>query len=173
MKKVLLRFSMNQSKEVTIPVAQNTKLSSEQAPKTEEERQEMNNTPYASGVGSIMYAMVCSRPDLAYAISLVSRFMSNPGAEHWKALKWVMKYLRGTSHLGLSFKDQGNNSNPIVGYVDADFAGNLDTRNSLTGFVFTLFGTVVTWKSTLQPVVALSTTEAEFIAVTEAIKEAI
>ncbi|XP_073138629.1 secreted RxLR effector protein 161-like [Henckelia pumila] len=133
----------------------------------------MEHIPYASGVGSIMYAMVCTRPDLAYAISVISRFMSNQGIEHWKALKWILKYIKRVSDLGLVFKEKNESTNPIVGYVDSDFAGNLDTRKSLTGFVFTAYGTAVTWKSSLQYVVAFSTTEVKFIAVTEAMKEAI
>ncbi|XP_073138957.1 secreted RxLR effector protein 161-like [Henckelia pumila] len=115
--------------------------------------------------------MVCSRPDLAYAISVVSRFMENSGTYHWEALKWILRYLINTTELGLKFEKQQDGIDPVVGYVDSDFAGILDTRNSLTGYVFTFYGTTITWKSNLQSVVALSTTEAEFIAVTEAIKE--
>ncbi|XP_073125339.1 secreted RxLR effector protein 161-like [Henckelia pumila] len=115
--------------------------------------------------------MVCSRPDLAYAISVVSRFMANPGTYHWEALKWILRYLINTTGLGLKFEKQQYGIDPVVGYLDSDFAGNLDTRKSLTGYVFTFYGTTITWKSNLQSVVALSTTEAEFIAVTEAIKE--
>lgn len=132
----------------------------------------MEQVPYASGVGIIMYGMVCSCPDLAYAISVVSRFMANPGPYLWEALKWTLRYLRGAQDVGLMFKRQEDITHPLVGYVDADFAGNLDTRKSLSGYVFTLFGTAVSWKANLQSVVALSTTKAEFIAVTEAIKEA-
>ncbi|XP_073289130.1 secreted RxLR effector protein 161-like [Primulina huaijiensis] len=133
----------------------------------------MKNKPYANGVGSIMYSMVCSRPDLAYAMSVESRFMANPGELHWEALKWTMRYLKGASNLGLMFRQQTNEKKPLVGFVDSDFAGNLDTRKSLTGYIFTLYGTAISWKATLQPVVALSTTEAEYIALTEGIKEAI
>lgn len=110
--------------------------------------------------------------DLAYAVSVVSRFMANPGPCHWEALKWTLRYLRGAQDVGLMFKRQEDITHSLVGYVDADIAGNLDTRKSLSGYVFTLFGTAVSWKANLQSVVALSTTEAEFIAVTEAIKEA-
>ncbi|KAE8715970.1 hypothetical protein F3Y22_tig00110156pilonHSYRG00076 [Hibiscus syriacus] len=120
------------------------KLSNSQAPESEDEKKYMESVPYVSGVGSIMYGMVCCRPDLAYAVSVISRFMANPGQAHWEALKWTLRYLRGS----------------------------IDTRKSLTGFIFTVFGTAVSWKSNIQSVVALSTTEAEYIAVTEAIKEA-
>ncbi|XP_073122952.1 secreted RxLR effector protein 161-like [Henckelia pumila] len=133
----------------------------------------MMNIPYANGVGSIMYGMVCTRPDLAHAISVVSRFMSNPGRAHWEALKWIMRYLKGPANTELMFKRQEAATIPIKGYVDSDYADNIDSRKSLTSFIFTAFGTTVSWKYMLQSVVALSITEAEYIAVTKAIKEAI
>lgn len=173
LEKVLARFNMHKSKSVSTPLAQHLKLSVDQSPKNEIERKEMECIPYASGVGSIMYGMVCSRPDLAYAISVVSRFMANPGTCHWEALKWTMRYLKGSTGLGLLFRKQEELVCQITGYVDSDYAGNLDTRKSLTGYIFTAYGTAISWKSVLQSVVALSTTEAEFIAVTEAMKEAI
>ncbi|XP_073137926.1 secreted RxLR effector protein 161-like [Henckelia pumila] len=164
---------MNQAKSVQTPLAQHIKLSMAQSPECESDKQEMDSIPYASGVGSLIYGMVCTRLDLAYSISVVSRFMANPGHCHWEALKWIMRYLKETTNIGLKFEKQTAGLDEAVGYVDSDFAGNLDTRKSLTGYIFTLYGTAVTWKSTLQSVVALSTTEAEYIAVSEAIKEAI
>lgn len=89
LEKVLERFFIHTSKPVTTPLAQHFKLSSTQSPTTDEERLEMSKVPYANAVGSLMYCMVCSRPDLAYAISMVSRFMSDPGTDHWTALKWL------------------------------------------------------------------------------------
>ncbi|XP_073138033.1 secreted RxLR effector protein 161-like [Henckelia pumila] len=115
--------------------------------------------------------MVCSRPDRAYAISVVSRFMANPDTYHWEALKWILRYLINTTGLGLKFERQRDGIDPVVGYVDSNFVGNLDTRKSLNVYVFTFYGTSITWKSNLQSVVALSTAEAEFIVVTETIKE--
>ena len=85
-------------------------------------------------------------------------------------MKWILRYLRGTLDACLEF---GRSSSSLVGYVDSDYAGDLDKRRSLTGYVFTLGGSAVSWKASLQPVVALSTTEAEYIAVTEVIKEGI
>ncbi|XP_073046238.1 secreted RxLR effector protein 161-like [Primulina eburnea] len=164
---------MNESKPITIPIPQYLKLTQEQSPVTEEEKGNMLHVPYASGVGSIMYGMVCTRPDLAYNMSVVSRYMANPGETHWQALKGVLKYLNGSTKIGLLFEKQNSLENPIVGYVDSDFAGNIDTRKSLSGFIFTMYGTAVSWKATLQSVVALSTTESEYIALTEGIKEAL
>jgi hypothetical protein len=113
----------------------------------------MNPVPYASGVGSVMYGMVCSRLDLAYAISLVSRFMVDLGQTHWNALKWLFRYINGSLGHGLKFRRCSAEKDAISGYVDVDFAGCMDTRKSLTGYVFTLFGTAITWKANLQSVV--------------------
>ena len=168
--KVLDRFDMGASKPVTIPMPHHYKLSTSQSPRTEEDKKYMAKIPYASAVGSLMFSMICTRPDLAYAISLVSRFMSDPGKEHWSAVKWVLRYLRGTVNHGLIYGKNVSNSVQVQGYVDSDYAGSIDTRKSITGYIFTVCGGVVSWKSTLQSVVALSTTEAEYIAMTEAVK---
>nr|KYP76596.1 Retrovirus-related Pol polyprotein from transposon TNT 1-94 [Cajanus cajan] len=162
---------MHQSKPVNTPLGSLSKLSIFQVPKIEEERIKMESVPFASGVGSIMYGMVCSRQDLAYVISLVSRFMANPGQLHWNALKWLFRYLNGTLGYGLRFKISHIERDVVIGYVDADFARCLDTRKSLIGYVFTTFGTAVTWKANLQSVVSLSENEAEYIALTKGAKE--
>ena len=130
----------------------------------------MSKVPYASVVGSLMYAMVCTRPDIAHAVGVVSRYLNNPGKEHWMAVKWILKYLRGTTNQALCF---GGSNIALQGYVDADMAGDRDNRRSTTGYVFTVGGTAVSWVSKIQSVVALSTTEAEYVAATEASKEMI
>ena len=84
-------------------MANHFKLSKEQSPKSAEERDHMALVPYASAVGSLMYAMVCTRPDIAHAVGVVSRYMTNPGKEHWEAVKWLLRYLRGTSSTSLCF----------------------------------------------------------------------
>lgn len=119
-----------------------------------------------------MYAMVCSKPDLSHAVSVVTRYMSNPGREHWNAIKWIFIYLRGTSDLKIIFSGR-RSSTELVGYVDSDYASDLDKRRSTTGYVFTLAGGPISWKAMLQPTVALSTTEAEYMAAVEATKEGI
>lgn len=168
--KVLERFNMDKAKVVSSPIATHFKLSSTQCPSTAKEKEDMRKVPYASAVGSLMYAMVCTRPDIAHAVGVVSRFMSNPGREHWEAVKWILRYLRGTSDLRLSF---GSDKPVLVGYTDSDMAGDVDSRKSTSGYLITLSGGAVSWQSRLQKCVALSTTEAEFIAATEACKELI
>jgi hypothetical protein len=128
----------------------------------------MNKVPYSSAVGSLMYAMVCIRADITHAVGVVSRFLANPGKEHWNAVKWILRYLRGTSKMSLCF---GSREPELIGYTDADMAGDIDSRKSTSGFLITFSGGAVSWQSKLQKCVALSTTEAEFIATTEACKE--
>ncbi|KAG8483166.1 hypothetical protein CXB51_022143 [Gossypium anomalum] len=168
--KLLCRFNMRSAKPVSTPLAAHFRLSSALSPQSDDEIEYMSHVPYSSAVGSLMYAMVCSRPDLSYAVSAVSRYMANPGKEHWKAVQWILRYLRGTTDVCLQF---GRTEDGVIGYVDADFAGDLDRRRSLTGYVFTIGGCAISWKATLQTTVALSTTEAEYMAITEACKEAI
>uniref|UniRef100_A0A2N9HC61 Integrase catalytic domain-containing protein n=1 Tax=Fagus sylvatica TaxID=28930 RepID=A0A2N9HC61_FAGSY len=171
-RKVLEKFSMLDANPVRTPLANHFRLSGNQCPKNEEEIENMSKVPYASAVGCLMYAMVCTRLDLAHAVSTVSRYMANPGREHWNAVKWIFIYLKGTAKHGILFSRQlGTNS--IVGYVDADYAGEVDDRRSTTGYVFTLSGGPICWKSTLQSIVAMSTTEAEYMAVAEAAKKAL
>ncbi|KAL6323785.1 hypothetical protein AAG906_002253 [Vitis piasezkii] len=102
-KKVLSRFNMNEAKPVSTPLGSHFKLSKEQSPKIEEERNHMSKVPYASAIGSLMYVMVCTRPDIAYAVGVVSRFMSRPGKQHWEAVKWILRYLKGSLDTCLCF----------------------------------------------------------------------
>jgi ATP-binding cassette subfamily B (MDR/TAP) protein 1 len=115
----------------------NDNLSISQAPSTEDERNKMETIPYASGVESIMYGMVCTRPDIAHAVSMVSRFMCNLGQAHWSALKWIFRYLNGSSDYGLKFKRTAKVDDCL--FVDADYARCMDTVRSISAYVFTLF----------------------------------
>ncbi|KAH9654970.1 hypothetical protein KPL70_022170 [Citrus sinensis] len=171
-KRVLSKFDMVTSKAVSTPLGTHFKLSKQQEPSDDAETEYMKKIPYSSVVGSIMYAMVCSRPDIAYGVGVVSRFMGNPGKMHWSAAKWILRYLYGSSDSGILFSRDNKVISKVIGYVDSDFTGDLDKRRSTTGFVFTMCGGAVSWKASLQSVVALSTTEAEYIALTEAVKEA-
>ena len=85
----------------------------------------MSRVPYASAVGSLMYAMVCTRPDIAHAIGVVNRFLSNPAKEHWECVKWILRYLKGTSKMCLCFR-KGNLT--LQGFSDADLGGDFDTK---------------------------------------------
>ena len=173
LKKVLHRFGMNDgTKPVSTPLASHFKLKSTMSPSTDDEFNYMAKVPYASVVGSLMYCMVCTRPDISQALSVVSRYMHNPGRNHWQAVKWILRYIIGTVDVGLVFQ-QDMTSQCAVGYVDSDYAGDLDKCRSTTAYVFTLASGPVSWKSNLQSTIALSTTEAEYMAVTEGAKEAV
>ncbi|KAM2112321.1 hypothetical protein ACFX1R_014852 [Malus domestica] len=168
--KVLSRFQMEQSKKGFLPVGHGIHLSKSMEPKTPEEIRQMSCIPYASAIGSLMYAMICTRPDIAYAVSITSRYQSNPGSEHWTAVKTVLKYLRRTKDMFLVYG--GASELRVEGYTDADFQSDVDDRSSNSGYVFTLNGGAVSWKSKKQSVIADSTTEAEYVAAAEAGKEA-
>ena len=130
----------------------------------------MSKVPYSLAVGSLMYAMLCTRPYIAHAVGVVSRYMNNLGKEHWKAIRWILRYLRGTTSHALCF---GGSDIVLQGYVDAYIAGDKDSRRSTTGYVFTMGGTTISWISKQQKVVALSTSEVEYVVATEASKEMI
>ena len=152
---------MENVKAASTPLATHFKLSAKQSLSNETEKSDMQRVPYASVVGSLMYAMVCTRPDIAHDVGTVSRFLSNSGREHWNAVKWILRYLRGTTCLKLCF---GGDKPTLVGYTDSDMVGDIDSRRSTSGYVIKFVGGVVAWQSRLQKCVALSTTEAEFIA---------
>jgi hypothetical protein len=128
---------MHNSKPVITPIAPHFKLSSSQSPRTNSDFEYMLKVSYSSVVDSLMYAIVCSRPDLSYAMSLISRYMENPGKEQWNVVKWIFRYLRGTSSAYLQF---GRSREDLVSYVDSDFVVHLDKRRSLIGYVFTIGG---------------------------------
>ncbi|RDX83005.1 hypothetical protein CR513_36131, partial [Mucuna pruriens] len=153
---------------VSTPLAAHFKLSSGHSPSNEAEKTNMSRVPYASVVGSLMYAMVCTRPDIAHVVGTVSRFLSNPGREHWNAMKWILRCFHGTSNLRLCF---GGEKPTLVGYSDLDMAGDIDSRKSTSGYLIKFVWGVMAWQSKLQKCVALSTTKVEFIAIIEACKE--
>ena len=117
-----------------------------------------------------MYAMLCTRPDIAYALSVTSRYQADPGEQHWIAVKRILKYLRRTKHM---FLVNGGGDLRVRGYTDSSFQSDKDDSKSTSGFIFTLNGGAVSWKSSKQETTAHSTTEAEYIAASEAAKEAV
>nr|ADE10054.1 rve superfamily protein [Tremella fuciformis] len=139
---------------------------------TPKEVEEARDKPFPALAGSILYIATITRPDIAYAASLLCRFISKWSLAHWRAAKHLLRYLRGTSDLALTFDAHGGRR-ALLGWADADWGGCLDTRRSTTGYIFNTYGGIVSWKSRRQPTVALSTTQAELLASTEAGKEAI
>jgi hypothetical protein len=131
----------------------------------------MEGVPYKSIIGSLMYLMVSTRPDIASAVGLLSRFLENPGRTHYEAAKRLLRYVSKTRNMGLMFYSHGVIE--VAGYCDSDWGGCPDTRRSTTGYVFKLGGAAITWNSKRQTTVALSSCEAEYVAAAQAAKEAI
>ncbi|MCO5587924.1 hypothetical protein L7F22_041877 [Adiantum nelumboides] len=128
----------------------------------------MEKVPYSLAIGSLMYAMVSTRPDIAFAVGVVSRYMANLGKKHWEAVKHVLRYLKGSASKCLDF---GNIDTSIVGYTDSDYAGCVDTRRSTINYVFLFVGVAVSWRPCLQNCTSSSTTEAEYVAAFSSSKE--
>ena len=143
--KVLRRFNMYDSKKGLLPMSHGVYLSKGQCPTTSDERGRMSKIPYASAIGSIMYSMTCTRPDVSYALSMVSRYQSDPGESHWTAVKNILKYLRRTKDLFLIYG--GEEELSVKGYTDASFQTDKDDSRSQYSFVFCLNGGTVSWKS--------------------------
>ena len=161
---------MQDSKKGLLPYITGVKLSKDQCPKTPQEVEDMSRVPYASAIGNLMYAMLCTRPDICYSVGVASRFQSNPGLQHWTAVKSILKYLRRTRNYMLVYS---GSDLKLTGYTDSDFQGDKDSRKSTSGSVFVLNGGSVVWRSVKQSCIADSTMEAEYVAATEAAKEAV
>ena len=142
-------------------------LSKDMCPKTQDERNSMSRIPFASTVGSIMYAMICTRPDVSYALSMCSRYQADSGEGHWMAVKNILKYLRRTKDAFLIY---GDGELEVTGYTDASFQTDKDDYKSQLGYIFCLNNGVVSWKSSKQKTVADSTIEAEYIDAAETAK---
>ena len=127
---------------------------------------------YQSMVGSLLYAAIATRPDIAQAVGAVSKYNSCPTETHLTGVKLILRYLKGTINLGLKFEKTAGNS-IIIGFSDADWAGDLDNRHSTSGNLFVMSGGAISWLSKKQPVVALSTTEAEYVALGAAMQEVV
>ena len=149
--KILTRFSMQNSKKRLLPFKHGVSLSDDERPKTLEEEKTMRQVPYASVVGSLIYAMLCIRPDICYSVGIVSRYQSNLGPKHWEAVKHILKYLRRTRDYLLVYRCK--DLIPI-GYTNSDFQSDLDFKKSTLGCVFTLGGGAISWRSVKQSYIA-------------------
>lgn len=152
---MLKRFNMDECNPVHNPVVPGFKLTKD------EEGVEVDGAIYRQMVGSLMY-LNSTRPDLMFSVSLISRYMKRPTESHWLAAKRVLRYVKGTINFGMFYKKGGNEE--LIGYTDSDYAGDLNDRKSTSGYAFLMSLGAISWSSTKQPVVTLSTTEAEFIA---------
>jgi hypothetical protein len=165
--KILRDFGMADCKPAATPMDTSLNIiaaENEYAPPSEVKRW------YQGTIGALMYLMLGTRPELAFAISIVSRHAANPTDSHVSAVKRILRYLKGTLDYELVFK---GGTSPLIGYTDADWAGDKSTRRSTSGYIFNIGSGAISWSSKRQPTVALSTCEAEYVAQTQAVKEAI
>ncbi|GJU21227.1 hypothetical protein Tco_1154569 [Tanacetum coccineum] len=169
MDKILKRYRMDNSKRDHIPMQERLDLNKTQGASTPKEVKRMQNAPYASAVVSIMYAVRCTRPDVAFAQNITSRFQQNPGKPHWTAVKNILKYLRNTKDMFLVYGGNLEAELRVDCYCDAGFETDRDDIKSETGYVFVLNGGAVDWKSSKQSTTVMSATEAEYIAAMEAV----
>lgn len=167
-RELVAEYHMESAHPKPVPLAPGTVLSRADA----DERIDREKYPYSELIGSLLYIAGCTRPDISQAVGVLTRHMSCPGVAHWKAAKEVVRYLSGTAEFGLFFGSERVEEG-LVGFSDADHAGCVDSRKSTTGYVFTLHGGAICWASKLQRSVAVSTMEAEYMAASEASKEAI
>ena len=146
------------------------RLSADMGPSTPSEIREMQDVPYGQAVGSLFYLAVATRPDISRTVGNLARFSKNPGMAHWKAVKHLFRYIKGTLDYKLTYSPLSD-SELFTSYTDADHAGCPDTGRSTSGYVIKMGTGAISWSSRLQSIVALSTTEAEFVAAVSAGQE--
>ncbi|MBW0503680.1 hypothetical protein O181_043395 [Austropuccinia psidii MF-1] len=160
-------YGMSNCKPVSTPLIPNLHL--EGASISEKEKFQALNSNYRSAVGSLSYLCSATRPDLSHSVSTLSQFLEKPGIQHWKAFLHVLRYLRGTNDIELNY--QRNIDQPPIAYSDADWVNCRTTRQSVTGYLVTLNGNLVIWKTRKQPTVSLSSAEAEYRSLTNLFSE--
>lgn len=168
--RLLEKFNMKNCKSQTTPSDCSSQLHTGQCPTNDNEKKDMESVPFREAVGGLMFAATVSRPDIMFSISQVSRFLNNPGPEHWTAVKRILRYLQGSKDKGIKYRADDVK---LSVYSDSDFAGDIDTRRSTTGYVSVLSNGPVTWSSHRQQCVTRSTTEAEYVAASDAAVEII
>lgn len=167
---IVKRFGMDNCYPVDTPAESSQRLDKTMCPKTTEETVDMQKVPFKEAVGCLSFAAQVTRPDIAYAVNVVSQFAANPGRQHWEAVKRIFRYLKGTASKKLEYSQQ--ESEQIKGFTDADWGGDPDDRRSTTGYVFFLQGGAVSRNVKKQPTVALSSCEAEYMALSRTIQDA-
>ena len=168
---VVKRFNMEGCKSVSTPLELGVQLDSSQQPVNDEEKREMMNIPYRSAIGSLMYLATCTRPDLAAAVSELSKFNQNPGIAHWEGVKRVLRYLSDTVGEGLMYKRGAQVE--VWGYSDSGHAGERETSRGRSGYVFLSAGAAISWRSSMMKLVTHSSCESEYVGLSEAGNEAV
>ena len=162
----LKKFSMQDSNPVTTPIEKCCLSAGEVA------NSKLTTAPYREAVGCLMYLAVATRPDIAFAVSHVSQYLEKPEERHWSMVKRILKYVKGSTPLGIQY-EVAQDIGELEGYSDADYASDSTTRRSVSGILFKYSGGAISWASRKQQSVSLSTTEAEYVAASEAARNAI
>lgn len=165
--KVLSRFNHSDCSPVSVPADPGIKFS-----KNCEDDEDSGLFPYREAIGSMMYLMVATRPDLAFIVSVLSQFTEKPSRDHWNGVKRVLRYIKGTMNFGIVYR-LGSLDTELTGFCDSDWAGDIDTRRSTTGWIYLMNRGPVAWSSRKQTATATSATEVEFVALCSATKEAV
>ena len=169
--KILKDFEMDFCKSKETP-SELLKLSAADCAVTEDDKMKMEQLPYKSLVGNVLYLSICTRPDISYSVNRVSRFMKNPGEKHWIACKRILRYLKSTPGLGLHYQNNRTDKRiQLSAYCDADWAGDVDDRKSTTGYIIKINDCLVNWVSKKQSTVSLSSAEAEYMSISTTIQE--
>jgi len=178
---ILMRFNMTDCHPVSTPLDPSVQLKRSDGGGYDDDNNNNKETNYADEtlfrqiIGSLMFLMIGTRPDIAAAVSIISQFSTKPTQEHYQAAKRILRYLKGSANLKLYLGgiSEADKTLKLIGYSDANWGNDTDTRKSTTGYLFYLSGGVVSWSSKRQATVALSSTEAEYMALTHTTKETI
>jgi hypothetical protein len=173
---ILESTHMTRCNPAATPMEEKCTLSAADSPQTREEEIEMESVPYRSVLGKLMYLVALTRPDLEFSVKKLAEFQAKPGPAHWQGIKRILRYLNGTKDLGITFGGHAYDRNdPLepVAYVDSDHANCVDTRRSYTGYVIMFGGGPITWLTRKQGSVATGTMMAEYVALSEVVKDAL
>lgn len=171
LEQVLKRFGMSDCNNKSMPLPLGIILSKDQGPKSQDDQKFMADKPYQEVLGSIMYAQIGTQPDLSYTVSTLSKYASNPGITHWQALMHILRYIKAMLHYKIMYGGSSFNDLRPTGWVDADYGGDIDSQQSCAGYIFIQAGGPTAWSAQYQQIVALSTTEAKYMAVSHATKQ--
>ncbi|BBG93793.1 NAC domain containing protein 25 [Prunus dulcis] len=173
--KVLKRFGMDKAHPLSTPMVVRSLDTKKDPyrPKGDDEMVLGPEVPYLSAIGALLYLAQCTRPDISFSVNLLARYSSAPTWRHWTGIKHVLRYLRGTTDMGLFYSSESTNAQSIIGYADAGYLSDPHQGRSQTGYVFTCGGTAISWRSTKQTLVATSSNHSEILALHEASRECV
>ena len=169
--RILKKFNMKSCSSGKTPIVKGDRFSKSQYPQNDIERDRMKAIPYFSVVGNLMYAQVCPRPDIAFVVGMLGKYLSDPDQSHWKAAKKVLRYLQDTKDLMLTYRH--TNTLGVIGFSDSDFAGCVYYKKSTSSYIFMMAEGVVSWKSVKQTLIVSYTMEVEYVECYEATCHAI